>query len=243
MELNLYNCVLNHQRAGTELIRFNIVNSMVADALAPCVARTWYWLCRIGELLSWLRKDFNYLGHANVEEWHKCKYMFLFLLKNSARKGSNQCNISMSQCPHFIGWLVKLPLKPTHWGSDNICGMLQATFYMAFMQRHVWYFDSNFSEFCADLFCTEPATSHFLNQWWHSLTTHMHDHELHGLDELMIRRIVTSHRKLTVHCVDVLMSDIESRLKRPASRLLTQSFGEAQIKKKYIKAPRHRPLW
>ena len=35
----------NLQRAGTELIKLNIVNIMVADALAPCVARTsapWY---------------------------------------------------------------------------------------------------------------------------------------------------------------------------------------------------------
>ena len=31
---------LNPQRAGTELTRFNYVNIMVADALAPCVART-----------------------------------------------------------------------------------------------------------------------------------------------------------------------------------------------------------
>ena len=31
---------INPYRAGTELIRFNIVNIMVADALAPCVTRT-----------------------------------------------------------------------------------------------------------------------------------------------------------------------------------------------------------
>ena len=32
-------------------------------------------------------KDFNYLCHINVEELHKRKYMFMFPLKNLARKG------------------------------------------------------------------------------------------------------------------------------------------------------------
>ena len=32
--------VFNPLHAGTELFQFNIVNNMVADALAPCVART-----------------------------------------------------------------------------------------------------------------------------------------------------------------------------------------------------------
>ena len=31
----------------------------------------WYWLCRIGRFLSYLRKDFNYLRRINVEKWHK----------------------------------------------------------------------------------------------------------------------------------------------------------------------------
>ena len=37
------------QCAGSEFIRFNIVNITVVDVrLAPCVARTsWYWLCKI----------------------------------------------------------------------------------------------------------------------------------------------------------------------------------------------------
>ena len=30
-----------------------------------------YWLCRIGRFLSYLRKDFKYLCHINVEKWHK----------------------------------------------------------------------------------------------------------------------------------------------------------------------------
>ena len=30
----------------------------------------WYWLCRIGRFLSYLRKDFNYLCRINVKKWH-----------------------------------------------------------------------------------------------------------------------------------------------------------------------------
>ena len=45
----------------------------------------WYWLNRIGRFLSYLRKDFNYLRRINVENDTKCKYMFMFPLKNSAR--------------------------------------------------------------------------------------------------------------------------------------------------------------
>ena len=54
---------------GTESIRFNIVNIMVADALVPCFARSSAW--RICRFWSYIRKDFNYLCHVNVEEWYK----------------------------------------------------------------------------------------------------------------------------------------------------------------------------
>ena len=45
--------------------------------LMPCLLASpghqqpWYWLRRIGRSLSYLRKDFNYLCHINVVEWHK----------------------------------------------------------------------------------------------------------------------------------------------------------------------------
>ena len=44
---------------------------MVADALAPCVARTsapMVLICRIDKFLYYFRKDFNYLCHVNVED-------------------------------------------------------------------------------------------------------------------------------------------------------------------------------
>ena len=38
---------------------------------SPGHQKPWYWLCRIGRFLSYLRKDFNYLRRINVEIWHK----------------------------------------------------------------------------------------------------------------------------------------------------------------------------
>ena len=52
---------------------------------SPGHQQPWYWLCRIGRFLSYLRKDFNYLCRINVEKWHNI-YMLIFPLKNLARK-------------------------------------------------------------------------------------------------------------------------------------------------------------
>ena len=38
---------------------------------SPGHQQPWYWFCRIGRFLSYLRKDFNYLRRINVEKWHK----------------------------------------------------------------------------------------------------------------------------------------------------------------------------
>ena len=38
---------------------------------SPGHQQPWYWLCRIGRLLSYFRKAFNYLRRINVEKWHK----------------------------------------------------------------------------------------------------------------------------------------------------------------------------
>ena len=37
---------------------------------SPGHQQPWYWLCRIGRFLSYLRKDFKYLCCINVEKWH-----------------------------------------------------------------------------------------------------------------------------------------------------------------------------
>ena len=38
----------------------------------------WYWLCRMGRSLSYLRKYFNHPCHINVEEWHKNANIHMF---------------------------------------------------------------------------------------------------------------------------------------------------------------------
>ena len=38
---------------------------------SPGHQQPWYWLCRIGRCLSYLKKDLNYLRRINVEKWHK----------------------------------------------------------------------------------------------------------------------------------------------------------------------------
>ena len=38
---------------------------------SPGHQQPWYWLYRICRSFSYLRKDFKYLCHINVEEWHK----------------------------------------------------------------------------------------------------------------------------------------------------------------------------
>ena len=43
----------------------------------PGHQQPWYWPCRIGRSLSYLRKGFKYLCHINVEEWHK---MWIYVL-------------------------------------------------------------------------------------------------------------------------------------------------------------------
>ena len=66
LELRL-SCI-NPKRAGTELSCFNKVKIIAADVQHQ---QPWYWLCRMGRSMSYLRKDFNHLCHIKVKEWHK----------------------------------------------------------------------------------------------------------------------------------------------------------------------------
>ena len=55
---------------------------------SPGHQQPWYWFCRIGRSLSYSRRNFNYPCVLLV--WRndiKCNYMFMFSLKNLARKG------------------------------------------------------------------------------------------------------------------------------------------------------------
>ena len=54
---------------------------------SPGHQQPWYWLWKPCRSWSYLNKDFKYLCHISM--WSngiKCKYMFMFCLKNVARK-------------------------------------------------------------------------------------------------------------------------------------------------------------
>ena len=80
--------------------------------LLPRRQHPWHWRCRIGEFLSYLRKDFNYIYHFNVEEGQRMKInikqKFVCLpSKNLACKSLNMCN--------FISSIVSaVGLAPLH---------------------------------------------------------------------------------------------------------------------------------
>ena len=64
------------QRAETELIQFNIVNILVADALAPCVAKTSISTHDIDYIGYVKFLSFNYVCHVIVEAWYQLKIHF-----------------------------------------------------------------------------------------------------------------------------------------------------------------------
>ena len=49
----------------------NVSETLPRLLASPGHQQPWYWLCRIGRPLSYLRKCLNYLCHINVKEWHK----------------------------------------------------------------------------------------------------------------------------------------------------------------------------
>ena len=53
----------------------------------------WYWLCRMGKFLFYLRKDFYYLYHVSGKEWRKME-IYAFVGKKFTRKGLNQFIVS-----------------------------------------------------------------------------------------------------------------------------------------------------
>ena len=68
-------CEINPQHAGgpsflglTRSISWLLMPWLLTS---PGHQQPWYWLYRICRSWSYLRKDFNYLCHINVEQWHK----------------------------------------------------------------------------------------------------------------------------------------------------------------------------
>ena len=54
---------------------------------SPGHQQPWYWFCRIGRSLSYSRRNFTTCVWLMWRNDIKCEYMFMFPLKNLARKG------------------------------------------------------------------------------------------------------------------------------------------------------------
>ena len=71
----------------------------------------WYWPDRLGKFLSYLRKDFNYLSHVNVEEWYKMQiYVFVPSKKFSTQKINTMNKTTTHQIFNKSGTLVAINL-------------------------------------------------------------------------------------------------------------------------------------
>ena len=65
---------------------------------SPGYHHPWYWLCRIGKYLPFLRKGFNYVCYVSVEKWHKFQIYFVL-----ARKGLVKYNPKKyAKSLHFV---------------------------------------------------------------------------------------------------------------------------------------------
>ena len=88
-------CSLNLHRTKTDLLRLPIVNIIVVIPsllTSPGHQRPWYQLRRMGKIMSYTRKGFNYPCHTSAREGYKID-KFLCFLWNSARKKFAYCHI------------------------------------------------------------------------------------------------------------------------------------------------------
>ena len=104
--------VFNPWHVGTELIWFHIANIIIADALAPCIARTLAPMistidyASVGPCLTWGRISTTCV----MSMWKndiKCKYMFMLPLNNVAHKGLSK--LSQHHCSWCLAPCVARP--------------------------------------------------------------------------------------------------------------------------------------
>ena len=96
---------------------------------SPGHQQPWYWLCRMGRSLSYLRKDINHLCHINVAEWQNVNICFMFPLKNLARKGLTfvkgnplvTCGFPSQKVSHALMFSL-LILWASCWTSSSVAG-------------------------------------------------------------------------------------------------------------------------
>ena len=95
----------------------------------PCLCalsghqRPWYWLCRIGKLFSYLRKDYNCLCHVSMGNDLTCKYSYLFHLINLAHKGLILCVVTT-----VLTWHIPLNISKTS-KPDTRCFWVSSSFH------------------------------------------------------------------------------------------------------------------
>ena len=106
---------------------------------SPGHQQPWYWLCRIGRSLSYLRKDINHQCHINVEEWHKMWiYVLCSLWKNYHVKGwGHISNTTHSPTATRLGLCCSLTscgssfcltTWPIFWRTNFQCMLFKKTF-------------------------------------------------------------------------------------------------------------------
>ena len=71
---------------------------------SPGHQHSWYWPCRIGRFLSYWRKDFNYLCHVSVEEWHDVNTVYVFVPSEKFDTSSVKLTV------YFVTW--KMMVSP-----------------------------------------------------------------------------------------------------------------------------------
>ena len=81
---------------------------------SPGHRQPWYWLFRIGRSMSYLRKDFNYLCHINVIEWHKMSIYVCAPSEKFSRKRVNSfsyrrcgCDFKCVNLKQIGGWYLE----------------------------------------------------------------------------------------------------------------------------------------
>ena len=81
------------------------------------------WLCKLNRSLSYMKKDFNELGHVSVRNVKNCIYTFVFLPKNLAFRNQT-INIQNPLFSFYINRAIKI-----HICNADFCIMTNCSIY------------------------------------------------------------------------------------------------------------------
>ena len=133
---------------------------------SPGHQQPWYWLCRIGRFFSYWRKDFNYLCHINMDEWHKMQIYVFVPSEKLACKGLTS-----------VSKFFTSPQNPYRYQSVQYFMDLITTKEILEQRKNdkivyvichiIWYYSSLTCLVNCDVRLLDwPATSHYLKQCW-----------------------------------------------------------------------------